>query len=103
MISDKDLQDAARTCEKAILDDMPEPEDCPEEFSPAFERRMRRVIRRVDHPVRYWLAQILPLLLIAGALAAVLLLPGGGGAGARGPAAAPDVRKAGGLPPDPDA
>lgn len=73
MISGKDLQDAARTCEKAMLETMPDLEDCPADFSPAFERRMRRMVYRADHPVRYWLARIVPLFLVVGAAAAALL------------------------------
>lgn len=78
MIPDKELQEAARKCEKAILAAMPEPEDCPAEFTPAFERKMKKLIARVDHPVRFWLLRLLPVLLAvllaAGIAAAVLLL-----------------------------
>lgn len=76
MISDKDLRDAARACEKAILESLPRPEDCPAEFSPAFERRMKKLIFRVDHPVLYWLRRVLPVLLLAGLAAAAMLLLG---------------------------
>lgn len=76
MISDKELQEAARECEKALLSAMPEPADCPAAFSPGFERKMKKLILRVDHPVRSWLLRLLPVLLAAGiAAAAVLLLP----------------------------
>lgn len=74
MISDKELQEAARECEKAMLASMPEPADCPAAFSPGFERRMKKLIFRVDHPVRFWLLRLLPVLLAAG-IAAALLLP----------------------------
>lgn len=76
MIPDKELQEAARKCEKAILAAMPEPEDCPAEFTPAFERKMKKLIARVDHPVRFWLLRLLPVLLAAGIAAAVLLWKG---------------------------
>lgn len=62
-MSDKELQDAARKCEKALLADLPEPEDCPDTFSRGFERRMKRLIFRVDRPVRFWLLRLLPVLL----------------------------------------
>ena len=55
MISDKELHDAARKVEEAILASLPEPEECKETFSPKFERRMKKLIRRVDHPVQYWM------------------------------------------------
>lgn len=74
-MSDKELQDAARKCEKALLADLPEPEDCPDTFSRGFERRMKRLIFRVDRPVRFWLLRLLPVLLAAGITAAALLLP----------------------------
>lgn len=74
-MSDKELQDAARKCEKALLADLPEPEDCPDTFSRGFERRMKRLIFRVDRPVRFWLLRLLPVLLAAGITAAAVLLP----------------------------
>lgn len=75
MISDKELQEAARKCEKALLAAMPEPADCPAAFSPGFERKMKKLILRVDHPVRFWLLRLLPVLLAAGIAAAAVLLP----------------------------
>ena len=41
MISDKELHDAARKVEEAVLASLPEPEECKETFSPKFERRMK--------------------------------------------------------------
>lgn len=73
-MSDQDLRDAARACEKAILEALPEPESCPARFSPAFERKMNKLIFRTDHPVRFWLRRVLPVLLLAGVIAAALLL-----------------------------
>lgn len=73
MISDKDLRDAARACEKAILETLPEPKDCPANFSPQFEKKMKKLVFRTDHPVLYWLSRILPVLLLLGAVAAALL------------------------------
>ena len=76
MISDKELREAARKYEKAVLNTLPEPEDCAAVFSTGFERKMEKLIFRVDHPIRFWLIRILPLLLIAGLIAAAVLLPG---------------------------
>lgn len=74
MISDKDLRDAARAYEKAIIETLQEPEDDSAQFSPAFERKMKKLIFRVDHPVMYWLSRLLPVLLLLGLLAGCLLL-----------------------------
>ena len=63
MISDKELQEASRRYEKALLAGLPEPEECPAVFSPAFERKMKKLIFRVDHPVRFWMRLLLPVLL----------------------------------------
>ena len=70
MISDKDLRDAARAYEKAAVEALLEPEDGT--FTPAFERKMKKLIFRVDHPVLYWMSRLLPVLLLgaAGILAA---------------------------------
>ena len=64
MISDKELQEAARRYEKALLAGLPEPEECPAVFSPAFERKMKKLIFRVDHPVRFWMRLLLPVLVV---------------------------------------
>lgn len=63
MISDKDLRDAARAYEKAAVEALLEPEDGT--FTPAFERKMKKLIFRVDHPVLYWMSRLLPVLLLA--------------------------------------
>ena len=65
MISDKELQEASRRYEKALLAGLPEPEECPAVFSPAFERKMKKLIFRGDHPVRFWMRLLLPVLLAA--------------------------------------
>lgn len=76
MISDKELREAARRHEKALLRTLPEPEDCAAAFSPGFERKMKKLIFRTDHPIRYWLLWLLGILLAllaAGAVAAAML------------------------------
>ena len=77
MISDKELREAARRYEKARLRALPEPEDCEATFSPDFERKMKKLIFRTDHPVRYWLPWLLGLLLalLAAGLVAAAMLP----------------------------
>lgn len=52
MISDERLREAARKAEESFLASLPEPEDCEATFSPEFERKMKKLIRRTKHPVR---------------------------------------------------
>lgn len=51
------LREAAAEANRIIMSDLPEPEDCVHEFSPKFERAVRRMTRRAETPVRYRLRQ----------------------------------------------
>lgn len=53
MITDEMLRIAATEADQAICDSLPRPENCDHQFSPRFERKMKRVIRRGRHPVAY--------------------------------------------------
>lgn len=53
MLTDKLLADAAAEVNEAMLRSLPEPGDCAPEFSPRFERQMRWVLRRGNHPAAY--------------------------------------------------
>jgi hypothetical protein len=53
MISDERLREAARKAEESLLASLPEPEECEATFSPEFERKMEKLIRRTKHPVRH--------------------------------------------------
>lgn len=53
MITDEMLRIAAAEADQAICDSLPRPENCDHQFSPRFERKMKRVIRRGRHPVAY--------------------------------------------------
>ena len=53
MISDERLREAARKVEESMLASLPEPEECEATFSPEFERKMKKLIRRTDHPIRH--------------------------------------------------
>lgn len=75
MISEQDLRDAARRLEKAALDALPEPKDCPAQFSKPFERKMKRLIFRTDHPVLCLLLRLLPVLLVLLLLRCCLFRP----------------------------
>lgn len=49
MISDERLRLAAQKADKALADSLPSPEDCPHTFSPEFERKIQRLIRKSKH------------------------------------------------------
>ena len=51
MISDERLREAVRRAEKNLLASLPESEDCEATFSPEFKRKMKKLIRRTDHPI----------------------------------------------------
>lgn len=53
MITEEMLRIAAAKADQAIRDSLPHPADCDLQFSPRFERKMKRVIRRGRHPVAY--------------------------------------------------
>lgn len=53
MISEEQLRLAAQRAGKALAESLPEPEDCHHEFSPEFERKMRKLIRKSRHPGFY--------------------------------------------------
>lgn len=53
MISEERLRQAATVAGRAFADSLPAPESCHHDFSPEFERKMRRVLRRGNHPVIY--------------------------------------------------
>ena len=72
MISDERLREAARRAEESILASLPEPEDCEAVFSARFERKMRKLIRRTAHPIRYRVMKAAACFLLA-------VLMGGGG------------------------
>ena len=63
------LLDAARQEYAALVAEAPE-----HSFSPAFERKMKKLIRRTDHPVRHRLAQAVACLLLAALLSGCSLL-----------------------------
>ena len=53
MITDEMLRIAAAEADQAIRNSLPNPDECDHHFSPRFERKMKRVIRRGRHPVAY--------------------------------------------------
>lgn len=51
MITDKMMEEAAEELFQAMLAGLPEEEQCVHQFSERFERKMKRLIRRAEHPV----------------------------------------------------
>ena len=51
MISEEMLKIAAAEADKAIRDSLPAPAECEHEFSPSFQRKMRRIFRKAKHPI----------------------------------------------------
>lgn len=66
MISEERLKAAAAEADQAILHALPAGNDFEHEFSKSFEKKIRRISRRVQHPILYRLPkQIACVLLIA--------------------------------------
>ena len=53
MITEERLRQAAGVAVLALADSLPAPEECQHEFSPDFDRRMRKILRRGNHPAVY--------------------------------------------------
>lgn len=53
MITDKMIAEAAAELNEAMLRSLPEPGECVHQFSSAFERKMKRILRRANHPMFY--------------------------------------------------
>lgn len=52
MISDERMAEAAEELFQTMLDGLPDEEACSHEFSEEFERKMKRLVRQAEHPVR---------------------------------------------------
>ena len=64
MISDERLREAARKVEESMLASLPEPEECEATFSPKFERKMEKLLHRVEHPIRKRIMKAMACLLL---------------------------------------
>lgn len=73
MTFEEKLQEAAVEAHRIMMSSLPEPEDCIHEFSPKFERKMRRLTRRVDTPVKYHLQRAACIALVFLSIASVYL------------------------------
>lgn len=65
MSQEEMLRKAAAQADQAIRDSLPAPEQCRHEFSPAFQRKMRRLLRRANHPILYLLPKYAACLILA--------------------------------------
>lgn len=57
MLTEKMLIEAAEELNIALLNALPDETECGHEFSAEFERKMKRLIQRTDHPFRYIVVQ----------------------------------------------
>lgn len=69
MISEEMLKKAAAEADQAIRDSLPAPAECKHEFSPSFQRKMRRTFRKAKHPVIYKLPKYAACFVLVVALA----------------------------------
>ena len=74
MISEEMLKKAAAEADHAIRDSLPAPADCKHEFSPLFQRKMRRTFRKAKHPIIYKLPKYAACFVLAVALASGIWL-----------------------------
>lgn len=70
MIDEERLRDAAREAGEALLDSLPQREQCRHDFSPRFEAKIEPLLKRNRHPLRRTLTRAACILL-------ALLLTGG--------------------------
>lgn len=71
MINEDMLRQSAAEAAQVIRDSLPAPAECEHDYSPAFERNMRRTLRRAKHPVLYRLSRY-----VAGLVLGVMLAGG---------------------------
>ena len=65
MISEEMLKKAAAEADQAIRDSLPAPAECEHEFSPSFQRKMRRTFRKAKHPIIYKLPKYVACFVLA--------------------------------------
>ena len=65
MITEEMLKAAAVEADQVILDSLPAPEECEHEFSNSFQKKIRRISRRANHPVLYKLAKSVACFVLA--------------------------------------
>lgn len=68
MITKEILKKAAVEADQAIIDSLPAPVECEHEFSPSFQKKMRRTFRKAKHPIIYKLPKYVACSFLAVAL-----------------------------------
>ena len=53
MINDTMLRQAAAELAIAMNESLPDPKECAHQFSPKFEKKIKRLTRRTNHPIIY--------------------------------------------------
>jgi len=53
MINDEMLKQAAAELATAMNESLPDPEECVHQFSPEFEKKIKKLTRRANHPIIY--------------------------------------------------
>ena len=71
MISDEQIRQAACQAEKNLLASLPEPEDCNALFTSGFQRKMRKLVRRTEHPFIYRMRETAACILLVALLCRV--------------------------------
>ena len=69
MISEEMLKKSAAEADQAIRDSLPTPAECEHEFSPLFQRKMRRIFRRSKHAAIYKLPRYVACFVLAAVFA----------------------------------
>ena len=69
MISEEMLKKAAMEADQIIRDSLPAPAECEHDFSPSFQKKMRRIFRKANHPVIYKLPKYAASFVLVVALA----------------------------------
>lgn len=64
MIPEERLKAAARRTEEHILSCLPDPNESEAAFSPRFERKMKRLFFKINHPLIFWIPRVVATLLL---------------------------------------
>lgn len=74
MITDEMLREAAFEVDRAMMDSLPDPDQCDHEFSPAFEAKMKKLIWRANYHIVFKALKRVACFFLAVILSAALLL-----------------------------
>lgn len=74
MITDEMLAKAAEEANRILVDDLPDEKECKHTFSSGFEKKMKRLVRRTEHPMRYQFLKTVAAILLISILGASAVL-----------------------------